>query len=102
MAFNRGYQPNPWTSGAPPGQVMSGLMATGYQQPTGPQASHFAPNPTGYNLAANNGINWNVPSNIPNGQLRMGQQQTGWNQPIINTGNQRMNQRVGFYLFANI
>lgn len=88
MAFNRAYQqPNPWASGAPPNQVMSGLM-TGYQQPTGPQ-NHFAPNPTGYNLAAagNGGISWNMPGNIPNGQLRMGQQ-SGWNQNVI-AGNQQ-------------
>lgn len=88
MAFQRGYQPNPWTSGAPPGQVMSGLMTSGYQQAAGPQ--NFAPNPQ-YNLAGS-GISWNMqPGNVPNGQLRMGQQ-ANWPQQVV-PGNQR--QRVG-------
>lgn len=97
MAFNRGYQPNPWVSGAPPNQqsVMSGLMAAGYgQQPTGHPQNHFAPQSNYNNLASANGINWNQPGLIPNGQLRMGQQ-TGWNQNLI-AGNQRGNQRVSF------
>lgn len=95
MALNRGYgQPSPWQSGAPPGQgqVMSGLMtATGYpqQQAFGPQS--FAPNPAGY--LNQSGINWNMGANVPNGQLRMGQQQ-GWQQQgLIAGGNQRTNQR---------
>lgn len=94
MAFQRGYQPNPWTSGAPPGQVMSGLMASSYQQPTGPQ-QHFAPNPAAYNLAAGNGIQWNMPNAQ---QLKMGQQ-TGWQQQPFVSGNQRGNQRVNIDQF---
>lgn len=95
MAYNRGYQqPSPWTSGAPPGQVMSGLM-TAYPQP-GPQ--NFTPGPaTGYNLGAASGINWNMPNNVANGQLRMGQQ-AGWGQQQgVIGGNQRQNQRVSLH-----
>lgn len=101
MAFNRGFgQPSPWSSGAPPGQVMSGLMtagAGGYAQ--GHQG--FG-NPAYQQLGAASGINWNMPNNVGNGQLRMGQQQqTGWGQQgiIQSGGNQRINQRVSFLLF---
>jgi len=100
MSYNRGYQtsmgqPNPWASGAPPNQVMSGLMTPGYQ-PAGPQ-NHFAPNPN-YGLAAGNaGINWNTPQGQvpPNNMhmLKMGQPQA-WNQGVV-VGNPRMgNQRT--------
>jgi len=85
MAFNR-YQtgPSPWTSGAPPGQVMPGLMA-GYQT-----TQNFA-NPTGYNLPNNGGISWSMPNQIPNNQMRMGQQTGGWNQGTMTGGHQRSN-----------